>query len=89
MESTVRPGTTIERAREHAFTKSSFDVQNVHCSTCATTLERVLGSLPGVRRALVFVTGRVEVTADPELTTSEDLLRALEYGGFHATLVSG
>lgn len=89
MESTVRPGTTIERATADAlFAKSAFDVQNVHCSTCASTLERVLGSLPGVRRAVVFVTGRVEVTANPDLTTSDDLLQALEYGGFHATLVS-
>jgi copper chaperone CopZ len=90
METTSRPGTTIERApADVLFTKSAFDVQNLHCSTCASTLERVLGSLPGVRRAVVFVTGRVEVTANPDLTTSDDLIQALEYGGFHATLVSG
>jgi copper chaperone CopZ len=89
MEPNVRTGRTLERApAEASFKKLAFDVQNVHCSTCASTLERVLGSLPGVRRAVAFVTGRVEVTADANITTSDDLLQALEYGGFHATLVS-
>jgi copper chaperone CopZ len=89
MEST-RAATTLERApADVLFVKSAFDVQNMHCSTCASTLERVLGSLPGVRRAVVFVTGRVEVNANPDLTATEDLLQALENGGFHATLVRG
>ena len=91
METMLRTGTALtEREPSDAFfAKSAFDVPNVHCSTCASTLERVLGSLPGVRRAVVFITGRVEVTVDPDLTTTDDLLQALANGGFHATLVQG
>jgi copper chaperone CopZ len=91
METMLRTGTALTQREpsDALFTESAFDVPNVHCSTCASTLERVLGSLPGVRRAVVFVTGRVEVTADPDLSTTDDLLQALENGGFHATLVRG
>ncbi len=53
------------------------------CSTCATTVERELGSVPGVSEAHInFSLSRAQVTYDPEQVGVSDLVGAVKKAGY-------
>ena len=85
MEMNVRTGIGVDRREpgNALFERAAFDVPNVHCWTCAFNLEETLRTLPGVRSAMVRpLTGSVEVTFDPTVTSAEELRHGLRNGGF-------
>ena len=63
-----------------------FQVANVHCSTCARTLEEALRGLPGVSRATADArSGAVWLWFDPEIASESDLFEALGNGGYRVS----
>jgi Zn2+/Cd2+-exporting ATPase len=57
-------------------------VEGMDCASCATTVERRVGNLPGVHRARVnFATGRLDAEHAPDLA-AEDLEKAVRAAGY-------
>jgi Cd2+/Zn2+-exporting ATPase len=57
-------------------------VEGMDCASCAITVERRVGQLPGVHRAVVnFAAGRLDVEHDPKLAVVE-LEKAVEDAGY-------
>lgn len=64
-------------------------VYGMTCSSCSTTVENVLRSLPGVLDALVnLVLEEATVYYDPALTGARSIVEAIEGAGFNAILAS-
>jgi heavy metal translocating P-type ATPase len=61
----------------------------MHCSACATRIQRTLGKLPGVASASVnLATEAAFVSFDPTRAGPDDLVRAVEGVGYTATDVT-
>ncbi|HUN25090.1 MAG TPA: heavy metal-associated domain-containing protein [Steroidobacteraceae bacterium] len=59
-------------------------ISGMACAGCASTLTRVLASVPGVARAQVeLASGRARIEGGARI---EDLLRAVEAAGYEAKL---
>ncbi len=64
-------------------TKDTFQVQGMHCASCASIIERKLAKLPGVHSAVVnYGTEKVAVEYDMEQVKPEGLSRHLEPLGY-------
>ncbi|MDQ3238703.1 MAG: cation-translocating P-type ATPase [Actinomycetota bacterium] len=62
-------------------------VEGMDCASCATTIEKRVAALPGMRRAVInFATGRLDAEHDPGLAVDEieDAVRNAGYGVSHA-----
>lgn len=65
-------------------------ITGMTCAACSTRLERVLGKLPGVRRAVVnLATERADVTILSGAVSVADLVVAVSKAGFGAQPVTG
>jgi Cu+-exporting ATPase len=66
--------------------KTEFPVTGMTCANCARTIERILGKkVPGVLEARVnFASERAAVTYIPEAASIEEMIAALERGGYGA-----
>jgi copper chaperone CopZ len=61
--------------------------QELSCPSCVAKIEKALLSLNGVQKAEVFFnTGRIEVEHDPQVSSSDDLLKAIRNAGYEANL---
>lgn len=73
-------------------TKTRFDVPEISCETCKTSLEGALGPLPGVQDANVDVEGKtVTVSYEPRNVDAPRLVEVIEEQGYdvqHVTEVS-
>ena len=70
--------------------KLRLEIQGMHCANCALAIERALRQVPGVTEATVnFAAETASVTFDPEATTPEALVAAIEGAGYGATLSGG
>lgn len=59
--------------------------QELSCPSCVAKIEKALLSLNGVHKAEVFFnTGRIEVEHDPQISSSDDLLKAIRNAGYEA-----
>ena len=59
--------------------------QELSCPSCVAKIEKALLSLNGVQKAEVFFnTGRIEVEHDPQVSSSDDLLKAIRNAGYEA-----
>ncbi|XP_060207090.1 probable copper-transporting ATPase HMA5 [Lycium barbarum] len=64
-------------------------IKGMTCTSCSTTVESALQSIPGVQTARVaLATEEAEIQYDPRITTYNQLLEATEYTGFEAILIS-
>jgi copper chaperone CopZ len=64
---------------------TTIEVEGMHCAGCARTVEALLSSLAGVKKARVsFPEATARVLHDPEATSAGDLAAAIEKGGFKA-----
>ncbi|KAL7160122.1 hypothetical protein ABFS83_01G072800 [Erythranthe nasuta] len=64
-------------------------IKGMTCTSCSTTVESALQSLPGVQRAQVaLATEEAEIRYNPNILTSTQILEAVEDSGFEATLIS-
>ncbi|MGE5514436.1 MAG: heavy metal translocating P-type ATPase [Bacteroidota bacterium] len=65
-------------------------ISGMTCAACSTRLEKVLGKLPGVKRAEVnLATERASVTMLAGTATVADLVLAVSKAGFGAQMVTG
>ena len=65
-----------------ALTKTVLRVEGMDCASCATTVEKGVVRLPGVRRAAVnFAAGRLDAEHDPDLAV-EEIEKAVRDAGY-------
>ena len=65
----------------------SLEISGMHCASCSSRVEKVLGSLVGVQNASVnLATEKASVRYEPELISVADMIAAVEKTGFNATL---
>jgi Cu+-exporting ATPase len=60
-------------------------VLGMHCSACATRLEKVLNALPGVSANVNFASERALARWTPGVTEAAHILTAIQEAGFQAT----
>ncbi|KAK4478902.1 hypothetical protein RD792_014409 [Penstemon davidsonii] len=64
-------------------------IKGMTCTSCATTVETCLQSLPGIQRAQVaLTTEEAEVRYDPKILTYNQIIQSIEDTGFEAILIS-
>lgn len=60
-------------------------IENLHCAGCVNRIERTLTGTDGVAAARVsLTTRRLQLRFNPDVTTAEDLVSAVEDIGYHA-----
>jgi len=76
-------------AEEHPLTTAELELGGMHCSACATRIQRSLGKMPAVASASVnLATTRAFVAYDPGRLTPEDLCQAVTDVGYTAAPVT-
>ncbi len=76
-------------AQDHELATAELDLGGMHCSACATRIQRSLGKLPAVASASVnLATHRAFVSYDPDLVGDDDLVAAVTAVGYTASPVS-
>ena len=71
-----------------SFATAELELGGMHCSACATRIQRALGRLPAVASASVnLATTRAYVAYDPSLLDPEELCHAVSDTGYTATPV--
>src|SRR6202451_1210016 len=71
------------------FTTAELELGGMHCSACATRIQKSLGRLPAVASASVnLATTRAFVSYDPALLTTDALCRAVSDVGYTASPVA-
>ncbi len=69
--------------RSMAIETLNLPVRGMTCANCARSVERTLGGMPGVMKALVELQGeRAIVEYDPERVTHETLVQAVRDLGY-------
>lgn len=62
-------------------------IEGMHCDGCAHTIELLLTRVPGVRKTDASYSGRqARVLHDPDAASPEDLVAAIDKGGFVAAI---
>ncbi|MDY6893656.1 MAG: copper-translocating P-type ATPase, partial [Chloroflexota bacterium] len=80
-EEVLTPHKTEDSDRESA--KTTISVKDMHCASCAVTVEDSLNKVEGVSKAAVnFATERAYVEYDPGRTTPKELEQAIEKAGY-------
>ena len=66
-------------------TKTILRSDNLTCPSCVPKIEKALTARPGVESATVkFATGKIVVEHDPNQTSGDDLVKAVESIGYTA-----
>lgn len=67
--------------------KQRFTITGMTCSACSARIERVAGSIPGVRSAAVnLLAGRLDVDYDEAVATPHQIMEAIIAEGYGAEL---
>jgi heavy metal translocating P-type ATPase len=70
-------------------TTTEFEIGGMHCSACATRVQKTLGRLPAVASASVnLATTRAFVSYDPAVLNTDELCRAVSDVGYTASPVA-
>lgn len=65
-----------------------FTIGGMTCAACVNSVEEILRTLPGVKRAVVaLATSLGEVEYDPTIISKDDIVNAIEDAGFEASFV--
>jgi P-type Cu+ transporter len=62
------------------------ELEGMTCASCAARIERKLNKLDGVEATVNFATEEAAVSYDPGQVNVDDLIRAVEAVGYHASL---
>lgn len=63
--------------------------QELSCPSCVAKIEKALLALKGVQTASVFFnTGRIEVEHDPQVSSVDELLKAINAAGYEAKVAA-
>lgn len=69
--------------------KRKFQITDMHCSSCALTIDMDLEDLDGVNSVKTsYAKGETEVEFDPEKVKDELILKTIKRSGYHAELVT-
>jgi len=80
-------GLQEERQNEHTI---DLDISGMHCASCSTRIEKVLGGSPGVISAEVnLATERATVCYDSSSTSARKIRQTIDHLGFSATRAEG
>lgn len=70
-----------------AITHSVFRAEGFSCPSCVAKIEKQVGRLKGVHQVSVkFASGRVEVDHDQSLTSTDEIVAAIDKAGYKAAL---
>jgi len=69
-------------------TRVQLALEGMTCASCATRIERKLNKLEGVEATVNFATEQAAVHYDPARTAVDDLIRAVEAAGYHASVAA-
>ncbi|OWM85707.1 hypothetical protein CDL15_Pgr029130 [Punica granatum] len=76
------------KAKNNGTLVGQFTIGGMTCAACVNSVEGILRSLPGVKRAVVaLATSLGEVEYDPSLISKDDIVNAIEDAGFEASFV--
>lgn len=66
-------------------TKTILRSDNLTCPSCVPKIEKALSAKPGVTSAKVrFASGKIEVQHDPQQTSGDELVQAVQAAGYKA-----
>ena len=61
-------------------------IEGIHCHRCEQAIQRALSKLPGVREVEVdFLSGQASVLAEKNCITPNEMMKAIDEAGYHAT----
>lgn len=64
---------------------AAFKIDGMHCDGCARTIEALVSTEPGVRKATVsFKTGEARILFEPQVVTEDRLAAAIRKAGYSA-----
>jgi len=67
---------------------STLKISGMHCASCSTILTKALQKVEGVQSAVVnYSTEKGTITYNPQKTTEEDLLQAVQKKGYNAEVL--
>jgi Cu+-exporting ATPase len=69
-----------------ALQRTTLELDGMTCASCVARVEKSLNRLDGVDAAVNLATERATVAYDPSRVALDDLLRAVEGAGYHASL---
>ncbi len=72
--------------QEKPRTRAQLALEGMTCASCATRIERKLNKLEGVDASVNFATEQATVSYDPARAAVDDLIRAVEAAGYHASV---
>jgi len=65
--------------------KKKFKILDMHCSSCALTIDMDLEDLDGVKKSQTsYAKAELEVEFDPEKVSDELILGTIKKSGYHA-----
>jgi len=65
---------------------STFKIEGMHCTGCASTIQMLLQRKPGVRRvSAYFNSGEARILYDPAAVSEDDLVATIEKAGYRVT----
>ena len=68
-------------------THSIFRAEGFSCPSCVAKIEKQVGRLKGVQNVSVkFASGRVEVDHDASVTTTDEIVAAIDKAGYTSVL---
>ena len=68
--------------------KKKFKILDMHCSSCALTIDMDLEELDGVKKAHTsYAKAETEVEFDPEKVTDELILKTIKKSGYEVELL--
>ncbi len=83
MKTSTTERAAAKRQTDPATLRQTFDVEGMHCASCAQQVERSLKELPGVAEASVnLASERAAVEFDPVRVDLDDFRRAVEGAGY-------
>ncbi|XP_044508989.1 copper-transporting ATPase RAN1-like [Mangifera indica] len=74
--------------KPHGTLMGQFMIGGMTCAACVNSVEGILRSLPGVKKAVVALATSIgEVEYDPAVISKEDIVNAIEDAGFEGSFV--
>ncbi|KAK7303871.1 hypothetical protein RJT34_14788 [Clitoria ternatea] len=87
-EAEILPESSTLGKMPHGTLVGQFSIGGMTCAACVNSVESILRSLPGVKRAVVaLATLSGEVEYDPNVISKDDIVNAIEDSGFEASFV--
>lgn len=87
-EAEVLAEPNASHANTNGTVSGQFMIGGMTCAACVNSVEGILRSLPGVKRAVVALATSVgEVEYDPTVISKNDIVNAIEDAGFEGSLV--